>query len=685
MKNITYNTLKILLIGAVLSFSACTSGKMGLKGAEKKFAQGDYNEAIDAYSKLLKGGVSSAYANFQIAESYRLSNRVNKAVPYYKAAIDNNIQDETAQYYYGFALKANGDYDEAATAFGTYAGSGTDEEKVKIAQKEVENINELNTILAQQAYAQVNNLDVINTEAAEYAPVYFKGDIYFTSARSGGKIYKATGTLFSDIYKAKMQGKSVAPGTVEALGKDINLENINEGAIAFTRDGRTMVFARGNSGKKKGAVDVNLYISYFRDDVWTEPVLMNVNDPKAWDSTPVFSRNGKTLYFSSNRKGGSGGIDLYSSTLDGRGRWSNVKNMGKTINSAGDDMFPYVAKGGALYFSSSGHAGLGGLDLFKAVRKDGKTTVQNMGVPYNSSYDDFGMNFIDPPFEGYFTSNRDTGKGDDDIYFFVDDNPDLRIVNYVLEGLTVTTGDDGSEEILPDAKVAFMDANGEVIGEVTTGQNGEFKFKVQGERNYILIGDKKQYFKSRELFSTEGKSLKKEDLVDRVTNVTFKTKIKLDKIVLDKAIVLDNIYYDLDKDNIRSDAALELNKLVAILQDNPEIKIELSSHTDSRAPDDYNQDLSQRRAESAVRYIIDNGIESERITAKGYGETRLIVSDGQIDQLPNEEEREAAHQRNRRTEFKVTEYDPDKLKVLEEPEEETPDDPGQIENNEGGN
>jgi peptidoglycan-associated lipoprotein len=292
--------------------------------------------------------------------------------------------------------------------------------------------------------------------------------------------------------------------------------------------------------------------------------------------------------------------------------------------------------------------------------------IQNMGSPINSSADDFGL-FLFSPTRGFFTSNREGGAGDDDIYTFVNNDPDLKIVNYFLTGTTVTADDDGNETILSNANVRLMDAENNLIAEALTARDGQFTFRVYPEENYNVIGEKPDYLTTRIPFTTVGKSIIPDSTSKLITNEIFEMKIPLDKIVIDKSIVMENIYYDLDEAYIRPDAALELDKLVAILNDNPEIKIELSSHTDSRQTADYNLDLSKRRAQSAVEYIVNHGIDQDRITARGYGESRLIVSDQEINSLPTEEEREAAHQINRRTEFKILEYN--KSLVREDDEE----------------
>lgn len=659
---------RIIFILMLFLLGACNAGKMALKKGNKKYERGEYNVAIDFYEKAVSKNTATAESNFYIGESYRLSNRIKEALPYYKEAINEGVENEAAQFYYGLSLKVNEQYKEAQKHLEGYLQSASDEQYKQLAMREIDNLRKINYLLDKEDYFRVKNLELINSDAAEYGPVYSNGELYFTSSRYGGKIYKATGTAFTNIYKAQTQGAVVDSTEIEALSNMINSPNTNDGCVAFSNQGMVMVFAKGNSGKKRGGKDVNLYITRFRRGDWSEPEMLTISDPNSWDSTPSFSSDGRTLYFASNRPGGFGGTDLYAATLDGRGRYSNVRNLGPAINTSGNEMFPHAAVDGKLYFSSTGHPGLGALDLFVAYREEGELTIENMGPSINSNADDFGI-FLYDPSKGFFCSNREEGLGDDDIYTFINNDPDLKIVNYYLAGTTVTIDEEGNEQILQATRVRLVGANEEQLDEAVTDQQGRFLFRVYPEEDYILYGEKPDYLTSREDFSTVGKSLDKSELKDLITNKTFETKIQLDRIIIDKAVVLDNIYYDLDKADIREDAARELDKLVAILNDNPEITIELSSHTDSRASDEYNLDLSQRRARSAVDYVISQGIDATRLVAKGYGETQLLISEAEIEKLPTVEAQEAAHQKNRRTEFKILTYDKNKRLQKEEPTE----------------
>lgn len=638
----------IFLVGVVM-LSSC-----GLeKKASKSFGLGEYQTSIDLYKKILEDEPDNALANFYVAESYQLSNRPDESLPYYERALARGLSSDSLQQRallnYAFALKANARYDDAREALSAAIPNMEDEEFRQRAEEEYQNLQNFDRIREKESYYRVKNLEEINSNAAEYSPVYNNGELYFTSNRNDSRIYKATGTPFTSIYKVKTSGANVEMNTLSSLPSVINSENTNDGTVAFSPDGRTMVYAKGNTGKRKGGEDVDLYITRYRNNEWTDPRPLLINSKEYWDSSPVFSQDGKTLYFASNRPGGEGGTDIYSAKMNSRGRFYNVRNLGPEINTTGNEMFPYVSEDGALYFSSDGHPGFGQLDLFVARRRDGKITVENLGQPMNSSADDFGI-YLFRLDRGFFTSNREGGAGDDDIYTFVNEDPDLRIVNYFLDGVTLTPGDDGELNVLSRVLVRLLDADGEVLDEELTQDDGRFSFRIYENENYNLVaerqGGEEQFLNTRAEYTTEGKAVNKDTLTDLVTTVRFDTVMVLEKIAVNKKFVLENIYYDLDEDYIRPDAARELDKLVTILKDNPELKIELSSHTDDRNTEAYNLDLSQRRARSAVEYLVSQGIEPTRLEARGYGESQLLIPNART---------EEEHQVNRRTEFKILE------------------------------
>ena len=623
------------------SFLSCVT----TKNAIKDFNNAEYFNAANKFEKTLKSG--DAKNNFLLAESLRKSNRLWQAEKFYRDAIKNGIDDEMAYYYLVLSLKANNNYEQADSLINNYLKKGEDESVISLLKKEAIYINNLKNY-PDTSYYRVKNLKAINTKFAEYSPSFSNEKLYFVSNRQSEKIYSGTGTPFTDLYEIKSRGANVDINSLKKLEDNINQEKVNEGSITFSEDGTYMIFAKGNDGKSSGRNNVDLYWSRFRRGGWTNPRLLNVNTSRSWDSTPFLSKDGKTLYFASNRSKGYGGTDIYKANVNRRGRWINIQNMGPEINTSGNELFPSVTEDGRLYFSSDSHEGFGGLDIFVASRRGGKITIVNPGKPLNSRGDDFGVNPYNPT-RGFFTSNREGGAGDDDIYTFVNDDPNLKIVNYTLKGTTLTPKSDTKElNVLGNSTVKLLDRDGQVIEETFTDSDGNFKFIVYSDEEYILIGEKENYFSTRGEFSTIGKELDKSKLKEFITNVEYEKNLILDRIIVNKSIVLDNIYYDLDKSDIREDAAVELDKLIVILRDNPNISIELSSHTDDRASVDYNQNLSQRRAESAVSYILSKGIDDNRITARGYGESQLIILNA---------ETEDEHQINRRTEFKVTNYE----------------------------
>jgi outer membrane protein OmpA-like peptidoglycan-associated protein len=627
------------------------------KKVQKAFKYGKYEQVIAYYKGILAKNRNSGKANYFIAESYRLSNRIKDAESFYAKAGGPGIIKDSVQLFYAKALQANAKYEESKKVLEELAAS-TEDEKIKDrAQKEIEGLQYLGNLSEKKSYFRVKELETLNTRFAEYAPAYSNGVLYFASSRSNTKIYEASGTPFTDIYQVDTKGANVDLNTLKPLPPTINAANVNTGCITFTPDGKLMIFARGNTGKRKGTNDVDLYLSRFRNGLWTEPISININQPNSWESTPALSPDGRTLYFSSNRKGGYGGLDIYSAQMDSRGRFGKIKNLGPDINTSGDETFPYLAENSKLYFSSDGHPGFGMLDIFVVNRVNGKTKVENLAQPMNSTGDDFGI-YLFKPDRGFFTSNREGGKGDDDVYTFINDDPNLKVVNYFLQGITYNQRKDSTREVLADTKVSLLDEGGDVMQEFVTGNDGKFLFRLYENENYILLGDHDGYIVKRQSYSTIGKSVPLESLKELVTNITLDTIIVLDRLEKNKIFVLKNIYFEYNQADINSVAAKELDKLVEVLNDNSAIKIEMGSHTDSVASESYNIELSQRRAESTVAYLIRKGIATERLVAKGYGESKPIARNTNPDGTDNPDGR----QRNRRTEFKILEISPVKKK-----------------------
>lgn len=626
-------------VGSAALLSGCATTGSVSKG-DKQFARGQYELAIPLYKADVAKAKNAAVANLRIGEAYRLSNRVEQSEPYYKAAVAGNVRNADVGFRYAEALRANGKYDEAAAQFATYASSGAN--RTLAARAEIEGKN----ALASKAVATIKNkydvlpVDALNSPASDFGGTKMgsAGDFVFTSGRDGKK-YLGNGENFNHLYTIKFDdATALTGGTVRKLEGPFNSDNKHEASATYTPDGKTMVFARSNDGSKKGYLSVDLWISYNKGGVWSEPVLANLNDRTADDFSPAFAPDGTTLYFASSRKGGQGGNDLYKATLGPNGRFSPAENLGETINTAGNDNFPGVAPDGTLYFASDGRPGLGKLDLFMV--KNGQ--VVNLGADVNSTGDDFAPVLLGADM-GLFSSNRAGGKGSDDEYLFK--KKPLKLVTFSADG-TVVEHDAKANTTLPvaGAQVSMVSPNGQ-RQQATSGADGKFAFKLDSVSSYILMAERAGDFTARVGLSTAGRKPSQDQLPNLTNEIRLPVTLTLNKIVKNKAIEVKDIFYDYNKYNIRPDAAIRLDTLVQTLADNPKIDIELSSHTDQRGKDAYNLKLSQQRAEAAVDYIVSKGIAKSRITAKGYGKTRPIVVNAKT---------EAEYQRNRRTEFKVT-------------------------------
>ncbi|GAA4503108.1 OmpA family protein [Hymenobacter ginsengisoli] len=644
--SIRYSSLKkLVLIGAAgpaVALSGCaSSGK--LSKADKRFLHGEYEAAIPLYKADIAKAKNAATANFRLGEAYRLSNRLDQAEPYYKAALDGNSRNADLGYRYAEALKANGKFDEAAQRFTSYAESGTNRTLAARAAAEAASATASKALAGQAVAYDVAPLDAVNSPGSDFSAARMpgSGELVFASGRDG-KPYPGNGEGYTSLYAQKFDDPAaMTGGTPRKLEPLFNNDKVLQASASYTPDGKTMVFARSNDGSKKGYRSVDIWISYYRNGAWTEPILANINDRTADDFSPAFAPDGTTLYFASSRKGGLGGNDLYKATLGANGRFSPAENLGETINTVGNDNFPGVAPDGTLYFSSDGHPGFGKLDIFEV--KGGKPV--NLGPGINSPGDDFAP-FFTAPGVGVFSSNRAGGKGSDDLYTFK--KKPRRMVAFYADGAVLERNDKANTTTpLASETVTITNTSGQ-RRDVQTGPDGRFTTKLDSAQVYSLLADHPGDFTARTSVSTVGRYPSPETLTQPLTEVRIPVTLTLTKIVVNKAIEVKDIFYDYDKSNIRPDAAIRLDTLVQTLQDNPKINIELSSHTDQRGKDAYNLALSQRRAEAAVAYIVSKGISPSRITAKGYGETRPIIKNPK---------NEAEYQRNRRTEFKVTRID----------------------------
>jgi len=662
------NTLKAFIITFIgFLLLSCQGDEYQFHQAQKEFDKGEYELVIQKLKPLAQKGFESAQTNFIIAESYRLSNRINLSFNYYQKAIEKGNSDKMIPYHLAYSAKANGNYEATRQYLNQFIQTKPNKAYRLKSEIELEYLPQLPELQKKISAVDIENMKG-NTAQAEFSARKLGDDLIISSTQKP-EIYKNNGLPFIGLYKASLKSPDEI-GKMELFSSQIFKENANEGTPTFSKDGNTMVFARGNTGKSKDvSPDVDLYISKKEGNNWAVPERLSISDSLAWDGSPSFSSDGKTLYFSSNRRGGKGGLDLYRVAIDNSGRFGRPINLGSTINTQGDEIFPFVSEDGKLYFSSDGHPSLGGLDLYVASRNENEIVLEHLGVPMNSIADDFGITLVDEN-HGYFSSNRTGGKGDDDIYYFTGKGPEDRW--WSTEAPPVVS-EENEKIVHYSVKTQFVDPNGKAIegvkfslrknGQSIPGGKGDKKgfaptFELNANDVLDFLCEKDEYLTKRSSFSMEGREIPQVLLKKEITDTTFTFQIVLDKPEIGKEITelyqINPIFYDLDKSDIRTDAAEELEKIIQFLKDNEIVTIELGSHTDSRASGPYNLKLSQRRAESAVKYITNKGIGPERIKAKGYGETQLIneCSDG-VDCS------EEQHQQNRRTEFKITQIKED--------------------------
>jgi peptidoglycan-associated lipoprotein len=651
------------LLAMVLAMSSCTSL---YQKAESKYQSAQYNAAIPLFQKYMaEHPEKGAELNYKIGQCYTLSNRVGTAEEFYKKALTatdlKTAQKDSLKFYYAQSLKANKKYKEALKAFEDYSHNSTNFEFQERTKTEIKNLKNIDQILKKESKISINLCEDINSKGSEFSPAIWQDKLVFSSNRRNEQTFETTGNGFHDLYLYELSGDDNCKGKASLFAPNINTDAVHDASATFTPDGNTMIFARSGTGSKKdNETEVSLYVSKQSSQGWSAPVVLqgisriaeSADDRKKnrWDGTPFISPDGKTLYFASNRLGGEGGLDIWKAARSESGAWGLPENMGKEINTTGNEMFPSISEKGEFVFASDGHAGLGGLDIF--TFKGGK--VENIGVPVNSNADDFGLIYKDDS-AGYFVSNREMegAKGDDDIYQFKLD-PAPRVVKYFLQGIAYNIPfDGGAKKILKDASVTLKGKDGKTISTVTSDASGKFRFplEIALETDFNLNGTKTGFLEGKNTFSSVGKGLDVAKLTKEYTEVIFDTEVTLreDPFREDVAPPEIEILYALDKADITPESEKRLDTFVQFLnvylKAKPNVVIEMGSHTDERGSRGYNKRLAERRAKSAVDYIVGKGVDASKIVAKGYGEDDLKFKNAGND--------EAKHQANRRTTVKV--------------------------------
>lgn len=650
---------KLIIWAAVIAVagSAITGcGGAKLSVADEQMARGEYYDASKTYRKIYnkltkreqrpqRGEVA-----YKMGKCYQKLNMAARASASYQNAIRYGVTDSMARLYLAQSLHAEGKYVPAIKAYEEFlelspsnpvALSGLEGAKASAALKK----NKTRWVVRQDK--------LLNSRRADFSPM-FNGDIlYFTTTNekvTGDKRSEITGMKKSDIWMSKKdeQGNRLRPEPVEG---ELNSE-LDEGIMSFSPDGSTMYLTKARR-EPNANTGVEIYTSQRSDAKWSAPVKFEITaDTVSSYAHPAVSPDGNYLYFASDMPG-TGGKDIWRINL--KERSGSLENLGTDINTPGDEMFPYMLTDSIMYFSSDGHPGLGALDIFCAtLQPSGRWTVTNMGSPINSEADDFGMTFLpgaDHP-QGYMSSNRGDGRGYDHIYTF--ELPDLKIN---ISGWVV----DRDDEPVPNSVIRIVGNDGS-IQKAVARDDGSFSFPLQRGVSYVMMAGGRGYLNAKQEFTAD--------------NAEEDAEYEIDFVLasINKPNIIENIFYDFDKATLRPESEEALDELVKLLADNPNITIEMASHTDRVGTEEYNLDLSERRAKAVIDYLISKGIAPERLQHQGYGKSRPkvvtkrvnklypqfkegdVLTEEYISNLPPEDQ-EAADQVNRRTEFQVLSVD----------------------------
>jgi peptidoglycan-associated lipoprotein len=646
-------------------------GSSGLHAQKKKdqttkaraaYDAGEYFVAIDlfkdAYNKVSDKDLKNEII-FLIAECYRITNQPDKAELRYKQAIQREYPNPIIYLRYADALKMEEDYADAMEQYRRYKELVPDDPR---GQEGITSCELAVEWMDRPTNYTVENMKYFNSRQSDYSPYFADADytmVYFTSSReeaTGNDMHGATGENFSDIFLSRMDRKGKWSVPV-ALDEHVNTE-FEEGTPVLTDDYSTMYFTRCKANKNTN-YGCQIYTTSRSGDEWSEAEALNLADDSVVVAHPALSPDELTLYFISDMPGGVGGKDLWVTSRDSKGaEWGVPENL-EALNTVDDEMFPFLHQDGSLYFSSNGRIGMGGLDIYKAnEQEDGTWKIENMKYPINSSADDFGIVFEPDMERGYFSSTR-KGRGNDEIYMFALPPMKFNVIGEVR--------DDKTDELLVEATVKSIGSDGITV-ETTTSEDGSFRLMLKPNTDYVFVASRVGYLNGKERETTKGLN----------NSTDFRTTIYLSNIRETIELSNSNVFYDFARWDLRPEALVSLDRLIETLTDNPTITIELMSHTDVRGTNEDNIELSQKRAQSVVDYLIERGIDPARLSAKGYGEempkvvTKRLDGDYDflnegteltetfINSLPSIEEQEIAHQLNRRTEFRVlrTDYQP---------------------------
>ena len=625
---------------------------------DKQYDRYAYIDAIKTYERIAEKGYKSVEMFQKLGNSYYFNSQLEQAAKWYGELFAMGQEVEPEYYYrYSQSLKATGNYAKANEMMATFNSKVRSDSRGKLA---TENKNYLEVIKSNSGRYEMADAGV-NTEYSDYGSAIIGNKLVFASARDTGnfskRIHKWTNAYFTNLYAAELSGDTL--GSVEKFAKKAN-SKFNEASAAFSKDGKTMYFTRNNytNGKKGKDDNKNTLVKIYQSKLekkgdkedWAEATEVSFNSNSYSTAHPAISPDGKTMYFASDMPGTLGQSDIFKVAINEDGSFGTPVNLGPTINTPGKETFPAMTDENELYFATDGHPGLGGLDIFMArLKEDGTFRAPvNIGKPANSPKDDFAYIIDTKTRKGFLTSNREGGKGFDDIYKFLETRK--LICEQFLSGL-VTDLETGA--ILPGAKVTLSDAKLVKIAEFIADEKGYYEFEVECDTEYYVKGEKETYETKEQKIKISKENGKTELAIQLEKTLPVDgggdgTNIKVGDNLAD-AFGIKEILFDLDKSNIRPDAALELEKILDVLKQYPAMTLDVRAHTDSRASHAYNQKLSERRTKSTVAWLVKNGVAKKRLTGKGYGETQLVnkCADGV-------ECSEAEHQLNRRSQFIIT-------------------------------
>lgn len=624
-----------------------------LAKAEKDYNNYAYADAIAIYEKLAAKGFEDEIMFQRLGNAYYFNAELSKAATYYGRLFALNSKQEPEYLYrYGQSLKSIGDYAKADKILDDFIKeTNTDRRGILF----VNNKNYLEQIKSNSGRFEISSV-AVNSENSDFGSAFLNNNLVFSSARNigkkDGKTFKWTNKYFSNLYIAAIKPDGNLYDAV-LLNKEIN-SKFNESTPVFTKDGKTMYFTRNNFlDGKRGKDDKNitllkLYKASFLNGKWENITELPFNSDTYSTAHPALSLDENRLFFASDMPGSLGQSDLYSVTINKDGTFGKPENLGPNINTEGRETFPFISSDNELYFATDGRPGLGGLDIFvsKILENGIFDQVQNIGEPVNSASDDFAF-IIDSNSKGYFSSNRKGGTGNDDIYKFTETR------KLVCERtLTGTIFDTRASQVIQGATITLLDENNQVIDQTLTLQDGTYSFKVKCNKKYLVRATMQMYPVQENTIAISTTVDNKLDFhLQKETIAAIEIpELKTIKVGTDlaKTLNISMIYFNLGKWNITDSAAVELEKILAVMREYPEIKIDIRSHTDSRSSFKSNLVLSDKRAKSIMAWLVGKGIAANRLKGKGYGETKLLnrCKDGV---KCSEEE----HLQNRRSEFVI--------------------------------